>query len=143
MIIIGKPTVVKSLGTVSVKIGKGTITSVNQIKSLGLIIDSELKWLEHVKLKIRDGNYVLWSLYPMQSSFSEMNLKLIVNAYILPVINYMSIIRGTANSHVKNLIESLLRRCRSFVLRLKKYDSVKFEITDKLKWLFPSTNTKL
>jgi hypothetical protein len=138
MIVIGTPTVIKSIGNVSVEVGGHTITSVNKIKSLGLIIDSELKWLDHVKLKTRQGNSVLCSLWPMQSSISELNRKLIVNAYIIPVIKYMSVIWGTANASVVKLIESIIRRSGRFVLGLQKYDSVKFEITDKLKWLFPS-----
>jgi len=138
MILIGKPIIIKSIGNVSIKIGDHTITSVNKVKSLGLIIDSELKWLEHVKVKTREGNSVLWSLWPMQSSISELNRKLIVNAYILPVITYMSIIWGTSNSSIVKLIESIIRRSGRFVLGLGKYDNVKAEITDKLKWLFPS-----
>jgi hypothetical protein len=43
MILVGKPSIVKSIGTVKVKVGNTKITSVEQIESLGLIIDSELK----------------------------------------------------------------------------------------------------
>jgi len=137
MILIGSPAVIKSIGSVSVEVGGHVITSVDKIKSLGLIIDSELKWLDHVKLKTREGNSVLWSLWPMQSSISEFNRKLIVNSYILPVISYMSVIWGTANTAIVKLIESIIRRSGRFVLGLQKYDNVKLDITDKLKWLFP------
>jgi hypothetical protein len=138
MILIGNPGVIKSIGNISIQVGDHTITSVNKIKSLGLTIDSELKWVDHVKLKTREGNSVLWSLWPMQSSISEFNRKLIVNSYIIPIISYMSVIWGTANSSVVKLIESLIRRCGRFVLGSQKYDNVKVDITDKLKWLFPS-----
>ena len=137
MILVGKPALVKQIGPVSVEIGSEKITSVNKVKSLGLIIDSELKWVDHVKLKTRESNSVLWSLYPMQSSISNLNRKLIVNAYILPVINYMSIIWGTSKTVVVKIIESLIRRCGRFVLGLNKFDSVKLDISEKLKWLFP------
>ena len=73
----------------------------------------------------------------MQSSINHTNRKLIVNAFILPVINYMSIIWGTANAAVVKIIESLVRRCGRFVLNLRKFDCVKLEISEKLKWLFP------
>jgi hypothetical protein len=82
MILIGKRLIVKSIGTVTVEVGSTKITSVKQIKSLGLIFDSELKWLEHVKLKARECNSIIWSLFPMQSSISQNNRKLIVNALI-------------------------------------------------------------
>ena len=137
MIVIGKPAVVKSLGMVSVLVENTLISSSVKVKSLGLIIDSTLNWVDHVSAKIKNCNSILWCLYPMQSSLSELNRKIIVNAYILPILSYMSIIWGTANSKVKNQVEAMIRRSSRFVFGLQKFDSVALAVTENMNWLFP------
>ena len=59
MIVIGKPSIVKSLGTLSVVIGNTLITSSVKLKILGLIIDSSLSWADHVSTKLKTCNSVL------------------------------------------------------------------------------------
>ena len=137
MMVIGKPQVVKSLGCINIVIDNTNITFTQKVKSLGLIIDSELSWAEHISLKTKKCNSILWSLYPIQSSLSISNRKLLINAYVLPCLNYMCIIWGTANKTTKLSLENIIRKAGRFVLSLRKYDQVKNEITQTLKWLFP------
>ena len=137
MIVIGKPSIVKSLGTLSVVIGNTLITSSVKLKILGLIIDSSLSWADHVSTKLKTCNSVLWCLYPIHSSHSELNRKHIVNTCVIPIISYMSIIWGTANSKIKNQIESMVRRAGRFVFGLTKYDSGASIYNSKYELAFP------
>jgi Reverse transcriptase (RNA-dependent DNA polymerase)/Endonuclease-reverse transcriptase len=138
LLVVGRPHIVKSLGHISIKIGDVTIHASSSIKILGLLIESSLDWSQHIHSLTRKCNSVLWSLYPIQHLLSISNRKIIVNAYVLSIINYMSIIWGTSGKgHVK-AVESIIRRAGRFVLGLKKFDSVKNIITNDLKWLFPS-----
>jgi len=50
---------------------------------------------------------------------------------------------GTAPNFNIDCIEKIVRRLGRFILNIKKYDSVKFDITSKLKWLFPDNLYKL
>ena len=131
------PQVVKSIGNLCITINNNNINFVSKVKSLGLIIDSEMNWIDHVNMKTRNCNSILWALYPIQTSLSFYNRKLLVNAYVLPILNYMSIIWGSANISVKLSIEKIIRRAGRFVLNLRKFDPVKFDISQELEWLFP------
>jgi len=124
--------------TGSTKYVKGTtITTVNELKCLGLTFDSSLNWTSHICDITKRCNSVLYSLYPLQPFLSEVNRKVIVNAFIIPIIQYMCPVWGTAPKYNTVCIENLLRKLGRFVLGLNKYDPVKSDVTNKLKWLFP------
>jgi len=137
MVVIGIPRVVRSIGTVTVKVKHIEIKSTNCIKSLGLLIDSELTWAHHIGNVTRNCNSVLWSLYPIQRMLTQVNRKLVLNAYILSKLRYMCPIWGSATKACKKKVEAVLRKAGRYVLSLQKYDKVKYEMSNLLMWLFP------
>jgi len=137
MIVVGSPRIVRALGPVSVTVRNITIKSSNVMKGLGLHIDSELNWAHHVNYITKRCNSQLWSLYPLQHMLSLPNMKLVINAYLMSKLRYMSVIWGTCNLKTKKQVERIVRRSARFVLSLHKYDKVKLRTTDELKWLFP------
>lgn len=88
------------------KLGSEVIKQTNHTKFLGLIIDNELKWtnhIQHVKSKLAS------SLYALRSSKNILNgkhLKTIYNAMFQPYLDYGIIIWGTAAKHIIKPIET-------------------------------------
>jgi len=141
MVVVGIPRVVRSIGAVTVKVKHIEIKSKNCIKSLGLLIDSELMWAHHIGNVTRNCNSVLWSLYPIQRMLAQVNRKLVLNANVLSKFRYMCPIWGSATKTCKKKIDAVLRKAGRYVLGLQKYDKVKYEMSYQIisfpRWLFP------
>jgi len=136
-ILIGRPHIVKSIGTVTININNAVIHSATSLKCLGLIFDDSLDWTNHITDKVRKCNGILYSLYPIQNIINETNRKIIINTKIMPIIRYMSSLWGSAPLYNTNLVEELIRKCARFVLGIRKYDCVLNLLTNTLFWLMP------
>src|SRR5207237_1990123 len=87
--IVGHPRITKTIGNIVINLGGTTLQNVNSIKCLGLLIDNNLNWTDHVSSVVKKCNSTLWALYPLQPLLNELSRKMLINAYILPVIRYM------------------------------------------------------
>lgn len=137
IMLVGHPKYTRKIGNISIKLGNTTVTSVSEIKCLGLHIDCNLNWTQHVNSVVKKCNSKLWALYPIQNLLNVSNRTLLVNAYVYSTIRYMYSIYGTFNKQNENLIESIIRKCGRFILRLNKTSKVKLRISEELKLLFP------
>ena len=136
MVVIGKPHVVKSVGKLEIQVRDMKISSSESCECLGLIIDSELSWTNHVSRLTRNCNSVIWSLYPMQTLISQTNRKLLLDSYLMSKIRYMCPLWGVGSSKIRKKVDICVRNAGRFVLGLRKYDTVKHLITIDLRWLF-------
>jgi Reverse transcriptase (RNA-dependent DNA polymerase)/Endonuclease-reverse transcriptase len=143
LLIIGSPANLKKVGTVTIKVRDIEITNCNELKTLGVILDSTLSWLPHILSITRKCYLDRKSLSILKPVLSQSCLKLLVEATILPKINYCIIIWGLASKININIIEQLIRSLGRTVLGLKKYDRVKLKITEELGWLFPKKKYNL
>jgi hypothetical protein len=137
LLIIARPRVKKSLENLYIMIGNNVIKPKQFIKCLGLTIDSDLKWCEHIIHVSKKCNNILKSLYPLKNLISFNNKKLVVEAHILSRIRYMSPVVETTNKHNIKILENILRRAGRFVGDISKFDPIKRVILSKMNWLFP------
>jgi len=79
----------------------------------------------------------LRSLYPLRPILYTNDMIILCNALILPLINYMAIAWGTANKQDLKIIEGIIRATGRMLFKKSKCDSVKLDIVEHMKWLFP------
>jgi hypothetical protein len=135
MLLLGKKHVLNKIGKIGIKIGDTYLESVDSIKSLGLTIDSELTWNEHLNQLSKKCNSTLYSLYPIQKMLNRANRNICIQSYIFSQIRYMSIIWGLASNKLIKPIDTIIHRCARFVLDLHKYDNTTDAMANDLKWL--------
>jgi len=80
------------------------------------------------------ANYRLLSLRPILRHTSTHNSNMLVNAFVISIIRYCSIIWGSANKSETKNIDKVLRRCARTVFKKSKFDPIDDEITS-LGWL--------
>ena len=136
-LVIGSPKHLEQVGQITITVNKCKIKSSDSVKILGCIIDSKLTWLNHVKKMERKFYINLKPVYSLRPLLSQENIMLLVNALALSHINYMSCIWGTAKKQVIKRIEKVIRTAARLVMGLRKYDSVRLELSTVLKWLLP------
>src|SRR5665811_1464743 len=88
MMIIGNPKSIANLGNVKIHINGCPINRVNCMKILGLLIDDKLQFTTHSESVSKKCNSILWKLFPIQNVLSIQSKTLLINAYIMSIINY-------------------------------------------------------
>ena len=97
----------------SVKLGKETIKSIESVKLLGITIDNNLNFTDHVSELIKKGNQKLHALTRISNYLSEDKLKLIMKTFIQSQFNYNPLVwmfhSRTLNHKINRLHERALR----------------------------------
>ncbi|ODM89031.1 RNA-directed DNA polymerase from mobile element jockey [Orchesella cincta] len=83
---------------ISIKIGGTTVTSQNQIKSLGLIKDQKLNWKANTKSVKSKCNKALWKVRSLSALLDPKSVSLITEAIVLPTLYYMITVWATVNN---------------------------------------------
>lgn len=108
---------------------------VNECRNLGILLDTNLRFREHVKKLIQKSYSSLKILY---SSRHLLNTKLkimLCESLVLSQFNYCDFIYGSCiDSFDKNRIQKVQNSCCRFVYKLRKYDHVSRNINDT-NWL--------
>ena len=106
-------------------------------KILGVNIDSSLSWHDQVESVIKKCNSLLYLLYRIKIYLSIEMRKLFFNAYILPHLDYCSIIWGNCNSCLENKLIRLQKRAARLILD-KDFDTPSSTLFKDLNWMiFP------
>jgi hypothetical protein len=139
-IIIGNAHNIKTIGQVSFEVDGTTIINTDTIKTLGLTLDSKLKWYDHINKLSRSYHLAAKSLLPLKPLLSQFNFKRLFNACVQSLCNYMSIIYGNANLKTLKILEKAQRFGARLLLNKSKFDPVKYNIYNDLKWFLPHDN---
>lgn len=95
-----------------------------KVKNLGLIIDDKLSWLPQVTEVCRKVTLTLRSLYRLKN-FLPMNTKrILVQALLLPIIDYGDVCYIDLNRNLVNRLDRIINNCVRFIFGLRKFDSV-------------------
>ena len=109
----------------SILLNNESIPKVNSARNLGLLIDEELKFVEHINKCLQKGYFVLKYFYPNRRILSEKIKTLIANSFVLSNLNFCSSIYGPCiDVRTSNRIQLLQNSCLRFVLGIRKYDHV-------------------
>lgn len=85
-----------------IKIGNETINRVDSAKYLGLILDENINWSKHVQHIEKKVVPMIGALYRCRDYLNNKTLKLIYNAYFLPIFSYLIPVWGTCGNTLIN-----------------------------------------
>ncbi|ODM87743.1 putative RNA-directed DNA polymerase from transposon BS [Orchesella cincta] len=136
VLFLGKPHDLKKCSEYNVHLNGIAITRVESVGILGVIFDQNLSWFLQTKQIIKKSYGALSYLYPFRYTTSQETRLTLVNAYVLPIINYACIIwLSRSQEKAFKVIDRILRSCARFILGRKKYDSVTSSMCNELGWL--------
>lgn len=105
---------------VSVKLGNETITTSDSVKLLGVIIDKNLNFTDHVSNLYRKGNQKLHALARISQYLTEDKLKIIMTTFITSQFNYAPLVWMFHNRTLNNKINKLHERALRIVYKSKE-----------------------
>ena len=82
----------------------------NEVKYLGIIFDSNLKWDKHVEYILNKTKYLAFLMFKLSKIMNPDTLKLIYYAFFHSLINYGIIAWGGAYSNYPGLLQRLQNR---------------------------------
>lgn len=113
------------------------------VRNLGLIIDSDLKFTDHVNAIVRSCYGLLRILYCHKKYLPRTLKALLANSLILNKFNYMDIVYGPALSMaLTEKIERVQKSCIRFIFGLRRRDHVSHRLKT-LDWLNMANRRKL
>jgi len=133
----GRPSLLNQLDDFEIQMNGQTIQRVDSLKILGVMIDDKLNWTTQINNVSKKCNCMLSTLFPVRDIVSSHSRQILINAYVLSVLNYASIIwlKPSKSNYVN--VKKILNRSARFIFRRRFNESVSEEINDKLKWLTP------
>lgn len=114
------------------------ITLTDSVKNLGVIVDRHLSWSSHVAEISRKVHFALHSLRCLQGFLPQHTKISLVQALILPIIDYADACYLDATEELSNKLERMQNLCIRFIYNLRKFDHVSHfrkELKWQLKWL--------
>ena len=87
-------------------------------RHLGLTIQADLRWTEHVEAKIAKANRQLFQLQRLRSTISKPALIAIYTTYIRPILEYGTLVLSNLSKTSQYKLESLQRRAGRLCLGL-------------------------
>ena len=110
---------------VPINIDGVTVAYVDEIKSLGLKIDSDLKFKSHIDAMIRSSYGILRVLFANKSVLNQRSRLLLSNALILSRFNHCDTVYGPCiSSEVARRIQRVQNSCLRFSYGIRKYERI-------------------
>ena len=117
----------------SIRLGNDEIKRPNETKTLGIIVDDQLLWKNHINAsvsKISKGIGILRRMKPYVPKFA---LKHVHNALILPHFDYCSLVWDTCSNDLIEKLQKMQNRAAR-VITGKSYETRSIEILTELGW---------
>lgn len=111
-----------------------TIGLTQQVKDLGLLIDSNFSWSKQVNQVSQRVTLTLRSLYRFKHFLPISTKTTLVQSLVLPIIDYADVCYSDLSQELLNKMDRLLNNCIRFIFGLRKYDHVS-SFRSQLKWL--------
>ncbi len=125
------------LSNLSIIVNDAIIESCNSLKCLGLTLDCNLNFENHIYKLVKNCYFRIHSLYKIKKYVPVKYRIMIVNALIMSLLYYMCSIWGVTTKRNLGLIERVIRTAARFVTGIWKYDRIAPAICNELKWLMP------
>lgn len=117
---------------ISILVGPTEIEFVDRLTCLGVVIDSELRFVYHINLISSRLHYILRKLYCSNLCIPLAVRRKIVQAMIIPIFTYgIEIYTGTHGSNLKKL-SLLFNRAVRYVYSLRRRDHISSYVQDFL-----------
>ena len=128
---------------INLEINRKTIENVTKIKYLGVIIDNELKFNEHIEYTCKKIGKKIGFLKSIRNKMDTMTAIQIYNTMIKPHFEYCSTITYTCcnQAHIKRL-QKLQNKCMRIILKFSRETPINFML-ETLLWLNIEEKLKL
>lgn len=108
-----------------IKIGNESLEQVKVAKNLGLYVDENLRFIEHLNLKIKNAFYKLKVLYSLRPFMSEKVRVTLVESLILSIFNYCDTVYGPRLlKKTEKAIQRVQNACTRFCFDVPKRSHV-------------------
>lgn len=113
------------------------------VRNLGIELDSELRFKQHVTKCIQKSYANLKMLFPHRHSLNISVKILLCDTLILSHFNYCDSVYGPCIDNIDfNRIQRVQKSCLRFIYGIRKYDRITHKLRDA-KWLNMSSRRKL
>ena len=106
---------------------------VSSCKHLGIIIDENLSWIEHVDQVLKKSRSCLYMLNKAKPLLDQKSLNMLYNAMLTPHFDYCDVIWGTCNTTTRNKVQIMQNRAAKIITGATRYDS-STEALNALNW---------
>ncbi len=111
------------------------LRSRSSLKILGAVIDEQLNYSDNCNAVIKNCYRGLSLLYPPKYVLSTESKTILIDAFICSILNYSLVIWRNHISNKQTInFNNVIRHAAIYVLNKRKFDSVKYEICNKLEW---------
>ena len=110
------------------------IQQVDKIKILGVTIDENLLWKDHINDLCGRLSRILGLFWRIRSNLGTQSRIMYYNSYVQPVIDYCICVWGYASSSQLSKITKMLKRCARIILNCDMSTSSE-SMFMSLKWL--------
>lgn len=134
MLISEKPRTAAEMNDFKIKIEGVEIKIIDKVKYLGIIINSNLKFGDHIDYICKKISKKLGILKRSSVYLSTWSTKTVYNTIILPHFNFSSTILYLSNVQQIQRLQKLQNRAMRIILKLSRYTSIK-QMLMQLNWL--------
>ena len=123
------------LKDLNVKVSDINMTCVNEVKNLGLTVDSDLRFKEHIKSCIKKAFSNLRNIYASKDLLNKNTRMLLCNSLVLSHFNYCDVVYGPClDSVTSRRVQRVQNSCVRLIYKLNKRDHISHRIKE-LNWL--------
>ena len=131
--LIGSRQRLNDIQTPTIRLGDTEVNRVSEIKTLGVVVDDQLLWKNHVDATIAKVSKGIGMLRRMKPYVSKFTLMHVYNALILPHFDYCSLVWDTCSNYLIENLQKLQNRAAR-VISGKSYEIRSCEILSELGW---------
>jgi hypothetical protein len=135
LMLVCKPSVRSTISLPNIKVNGHVLKLVNSVKILGLNIDQNLDWSDHMKVINRKCFAALSLIYPVKNLISLDSRKILAESLVLSKLYYASAVWFKCSKNIENQVNKIIRSAARFVLDKRKFDSISTDIVRELGWL--------
>ena len=131
--LIGSRQRLNDIQTPTIRLGDTEVNRVSEIKTLGVVVDDQLLWKNHVDATIAKVSKGIGMLRRMKPYVPKFTLMHVYNALIMPHFDYCSLVWDTCSNYLIENLQKLQNRAAR-VISGKSYEIRSCEILSELGW---------
>ena len=116
-----------------IKLGDNKIKKISETKTLGVIVDDQLKWNSHINMVATKVSKGIGMIRRMKAFVPQSTLISVYNSIILPHFDYCSLVWDIGNAYSLEKLQKLQNRAAR-VITGKSYDVRSKDILEELSW---------
>ncbi len=116
-----------------IKLGDNKIKKISETKTLGVIVDDQLKWNSHINMVATKVSKGIGMIRRMKAFVPQSTLISVYNSIILPHFDYCSLVWDIGNAYSLEKLQKLQNRAAR-VITGKSYDIRSKDILEELSW---------